>query len=537
MPIKILLGPISCLTLRKKPSCYGKFEYIKTVKREKKQNFTVSLASEKIANKYLVFLLLILGTIFAILRGSFSQAEDMGIFVSVQGLVSQGYNLYSQVYDNKDPLFHYANAMSFSIFGLRGPFLLDALFVIASGPLAFLIARELKIRKIPAFVGALIFLLTLTGFNYNSLRTQIHAIDLIFLAILLLLRGKYSASGITSASVIFFKMPVALFLIVFILLIKTDNLRKNSVEFFKGFSSFVLIMISIMQIRGEFLPYLEMVKDNFRYQDSYQSLVGQELGAAGHIQIWNSFNKSFIGFIFIGIFTVVLYFLCKKNLTRENKILFYATVCLYISTFLYLLSSAMWPHHLQILAISTPFHFWFFTVAWDTINWSPDLKFHRFISVTLLCTIGIFLLLSSAGTSLNLKPTMPLKNWIAPQWSVPTEIRMLNDVVLPPGKVSTVSRLGSGDDTGWGAFLNKPWVFSCSRMTMDGKESLSQVEDFITCLSTTPTVILVAPAYLGLKDRQGSYPLFLRKSQALLKEKFECNPYDQGFSICVRKSN
>jgi hypothetical protein len=290
-----------------------------------------------------------------------------------------------------------------------------------------------------------------------------------------------------------------------------------------------------MHLRGEFFPYLEVVKDNFRYQDSYQSLVGQQNGIEGRIQVWNSYNKSFFGYITICICMLILYILRRRNFSIETTMTFKLAACLNLSTFLFLLSSAMWPHHLQILAISATFNIWVFLQALSYIPWGKELRFLDFISTTLISIVGISLVIACSGTRLTLSPAMNLQQWITPQWVKPAELRMLDEVQLPAGSPSTVSRLGSGDDGGWGLFLDESWKFSCIRLSIEGKESIPQVRDFVNCLSEVPSVILVSPAYLGLKERAGSYPYFLAASQEVLRQKFTCRQFDQSYSVCVRK--
>jgi hypothetical protein len=101
--------------------------------------------------------LILLGFIVAVLRVSFSQAEDMGIFLTVSGMVAHGYHLYSQIFDIKDPLFFYASAISMKIFGIRGPFVLDACLVILSAPIAYVLGILFRVRKWIAFTVAIFF--------------------------------------------------------------------------------------------------------------------------------------------------------------------------------------------------------------------------------------------------------------------------------------------------------------------------------------------------------------------------------------------
>ena len=78
-----------------------------------------------------------------LLRGEPSVASDQGVFLSVAARILDGDHLYSEVVDNKDPLFFYTYAGALWVGGWRGPFLLDAIWVGLAGVSVALLARAI----------------------------------------------------------------------------------------------------------------------------------------------------------------------------------------------------------------------------------------------------------------------------------------------------------------------------------------------------------------------------------------------------------
>ena len=75
-------------------------------------------------------------------RGRPKIDHDFGIFLSVAARLADGDRLYVDVWDNKAPLFYYADALAFEVAGWRGPFLIDILWVsIAAASIWLLLER------------------------------------------------------------------------------------------------------------------------------------------------------------------------------------------------------------------------------------------------------------------------------------------------------------------------------------------------------------------------------------------------------------
>ena len=484
----------------------------------------------------------LLGFIVSFFTTTFSQAEDMGIFLSVSGLVSKGYGLYSQVFEIKDPLFHYSNAIAITILGIIGPFLLDFVLSATAFPLAYLIGKNLTNSTQTSFIAAFLFQISLTGQFGQTLRSQILGILFILLSLYCALLGRWYIAGLLAAAVLFAKMP--LFLIsacVMIPLVLHARKLRVLLHLILGFVTFTLIIASVLFVRGEFISYLNMVRENFSYASSYQSIVGQNVGILGHYQVWNGSESRFVSFFVSNIVIVILGF--KGRLLSSR--FFHVVISLNIGVASFLLMTAMWPHHLQIMAlyIFTNSLFILFYLQKDFFKDAPSPKpstrnksqFSFELRRAAAPLFVLIMLVSNSGASLPAKPDMSFNNWLHPNWTVPSEIQMLEAVSTTQPLPFSFARLGMNDDMGFGVFLEPQWKLVCKRLGIGGFEPLVEIDLFLDCLKNKADVILIAPFYESQSGRIGIYQYFFRESKEILLTRFVCNDFGNGFRYCMKK--
>ena len=486
-------------------------------------------------------IVILAGVIVSFFTTTFSQAEDMGFFLSVSGFVSQGYKLYVENFEIKDPLFLYSNAIAIKSLGIVGPFYLDFLISAAILPIAYLLAMELTKSTTSSFLAALMFQLTATGEFGQTLRSQIMAILFILLSSYFGLRQKWVYAGIFASAVLFSKMPL-LSVIAFILgpLLILDRRVKSALQVTLGFSGFSGFILLVLALRGELGAYFDMVKENFFYASSYQTIVGQSEGFIGHFQVWNGSELRVASFV-ISILLVFHLAFKKRMMTSRFFILVISTN---FGVGFFLINTAMWSHHLQIISLYVFTNSLF--ILYNVQSNSPGARLIRqtsriakltpSVSVSSLAvsTIVLSLLISNSGASLKSKPEMSLKNWVQPTWTTPEEINMLSRAsqIFPRG--GRFARLGMNDDMGFGAFLPPEWRFVCKRHAIIGSEPLDEIDIYLNCLRKVPDLILIAPFYENQSNRPGNYQYYFRESQKILSRNFNCFGYNAGYKYCIR---
>jgi hypothetical protein len=480
----------------------------------------------------------VFGIIVAAWSTRFTQAEDMGFFLTVSGLVSRGYKLYVETYEIKDPLFFYLNAIFMKPFGIEGAFYLDIILTGLSLPLAFLVLIKLGLSRIGAVLSSFVFEFTLTGQFGEPLRTQTLGIFLTLLAIFLGLNAKWVAAGAVTALVCFSKLPMTVIPIIAIFSVMFVSARLQAVlKFFIGFASSFTFFVLLMLIRGELSGYLDMVGENFRYASTYQAIVGQTPGLLGHFRVWNSDNQRAIIFLFLFAY---LFALVKSNLKTN---LYLVTISVNFGVASYLFLTAMWPHHLQILCLSVLFNLAsiFHLLAPNQTEIRSSRNSKHEVLVGPISQTSTYILLFSAmvfpftsGAQISVVPQMNLASWNNPSWIKPPEIEMLESLDLGSDQIH-FARLGVNDDLGFGAFLANSHKMVCMRHGLTGAESIASIDKYVSCLSTQPNVILIAPFYSSLSERPGNYQYYYAESQKILSAKFKCEAWNNSdYQLCQK---
>jgi len=225
------------------------------------------------------------GAVTALYTLSYSQAEDIGIFLSEASLISQGSRIYQDIFEIKDPLFLWTAGLSFRIFGRSGPYLMDTLFVAISANVGYWVARCFTLKRESSLVASAIFLGALSGAYFDSFRSTTIAIVLIPIAYACAVNRKWVLSGIICVIIVGFKMSFAPTLVglLFIILWEKERL-KNFSHFVIGAISCSATIIIALSVRGELSGYLEMLRLNFVYRETYPEIVGLQLGIRGY---WN----------------------------------------------------------------------------------------------------------------------------------------------------------------------------------------------------------------------------------------------------------
>jgi hypothetical protein len=202
----------------------------------------------------------------------------------------------------------------------------------------------------------------------------------------------------------------------------------------------------------------------------------------------------------------------------------------------------MWAHHLQILCLHALFSAYILASGLEsilkqikknkaTLTIKSNLPFIMPISILLILGVA-----STTGVSTSLTPEMSLKRWIKPNWTIPSEIRILDEIDFGPDGDYSFSRIGSNDDGGFGAFLPQKWEFKCSRIFFSGIESTKTIDSFIDCLSRQVNLIIVSPQFYNLSSRKGTYPYFLNSVNDTLDEYFQCKHWrsKSQYLFCVK---
>jgi hypothetical protein len=504
------------------------------------------IARERVYLSYLI----LYGFVISMIRVQVSQDEDMGYLLSISSFVANGYRLYSEIFEIKDPLFFYSSALSIKAFGLIGPFILEVILITISSALAFLVGMQLQFGRTAAITSSAIFTMVLTGGFYQSFRTQILGIILFFLLTLLLLKRVWIAAGLVAVTVIATKMPIGAFILgLFPLVYFLHPKAREIFRLLAGTLLGICLFLCTLFFRGELDGYFAMIRENITYSQGYQQIVGLPSGFFGHLRIWDG-DIGRAKILFLTCLFVQLFFWKNKE-SRKHLLGLSFLWGVFTGTFLFLGFTALWPHHLQILSIAA----FASTLALSGIIFADEKvegnekkpkqssrpsthltnvssTKHKSLAGVLIAVIAV-----SSGALFSLNPRMPNGQVLSYEWRTPPEIELLNSIKRVSNKRIPIARLGMVDDAGFGGFLDHSrWEYVCKRLGIGGVESKKAVDAFLNCLDQQVQVVTLSPMYLN-QARPGIFVYYKEEANRILMSKFTCSEIQPGgYQLCIKKT-
>ena len=233
---------------------------------------------------------LAIGALLAALRVEPQVWGDPGIWVSVAARMLEGDRLYADVFDNKDPLFFYSYAAALWVGGVRGPFVLEVVWLGVATVGMLLALRAVRVGTLAALTGALVYPLALTAAWYVPGATMAPALALAPVALWLWLRGSAFAAGAVVVAAALFKLNLALVIGAPLLALLAlggngaSRLRR-AFEVAAGVSLAVVVAAAGLASRGELGPYLDTISYNVHYSSA--SVGGG--GAESHLRVVREF--------------------------------------------------------------------------------------------------------------------------------------------------------------------------------------------------------------------------------------------------------
>ena len=198
---------------------------------------------------------------------------DPGIWLSVGARLLEGDRLYADVFDNKDPLFFYGYAASLWVGGVRGPFVLEVVWLALSAVGMALALRAIRAGAPAVVAGAAVYPLALTASWYVPGATMVPALALAPFALWLWARGSPFWAGVVVVASLLLKLNLGLVvaapLVVLLALGEGGgSRRRRALEALGGASSALFLAALVLGARGELRPYLDTIAYNVHYADA-----------------------------------------------------------------------------------------------------------------------------------------------------------------------------------------------------------------------------------------------------------------------------
>jgi hypothetical protein len=456
-------------------------------------------------------------------RGYPTTGSDTGIFLSVAGRLLAGDKLYRDVFDNKDPLFYFSQSFALWIAGWRGPFLIDIAWLTVASASTYLLLRALTGDRIVAVFGQLLYPLLLTGFHYYAADSETPALSLVPLFAYFVYRGRQNLAGLVGASTVLLRvnlLPVvgAIALGRF-LFVREPESRRDVLALMRSAAAGIGLIFLVLAVRGEAGAYVATLRQNADYASRLLTFHHLPTGVRGHLLVvWNAMPTS--TWYFMGAVLVLLAVATFSGGQARARVvpsqLMVLTAFALGGTLIALAGTALWDHHLQILA---------FPIACgaclgvDCLSKALKGSHGRLRQLATVGTVGFFFLLVSL---LGDPPSV----WKLHQWTMRPNTAVSDALYAAAGQGhQTRSGLsyfhfGENDETGSGAFLNGAFRLACPRFHQYPFLAPEQLRQTIRCVKQEePQLIAVTPSF---KDYQGNGPFsawnrFVRSGREYLR--------------------
>ncbi len=451
--------------------------------------------------------------------------SDYGMFLSVAERLRAGDALYVDVFENKDPLFHYSLAAS-TYLGSFGPWILQVAWVLLAGLAAFKLAGEVNLPVRSAFLIGFAFTpLIVTGGSFFAGSSHLPAITIVLWILVTAVRGSAISTGVLIALLAFFKL-VMLPLGVIALLGAAWHRHSWSWGLRSAMAGVATgaFIAGVMAIRGELMAYLESLRANVEYSQAAGGGGGTLAAIQDHLtRVLNPGNLVALWTALALLLLVVAYVWKSASIegpADKQKWL----VAVSLASLAYALTAialtGLWGHHGLILKpVAVVALLLFMSTAPAVIRTAQTIGLPALLAIT-------YLLAGLPAPAAYVDSLLFARANVNLQFVTPMETRL----ILDSGEPTTYARVGDGEDGGHAMGL-RDWKLACPRFGQSIWESETILQSTTDCLPGA-NVILVTDDV----QRTDAYPLwnnFLDQLDALIQAEFECVSGDAG-RVCRR---
>ena len=422
------------------------------------------------------------------LGGVMSRVIDGGIFVSVVGGIRNGLDLYSQVWDNKDPLF-FVVMTGADLISPSAVFFMDWLWVPIGALGAWLLARPLMSGDRALLIGMVVAPFLVTGPFYAAGLTSLPGTATALVGLGLLLNRRAVAGGIVLGLLAFLKLvlwPIAFVCRVWLLLI--PSLRRAGLRALTSMGVTLAVGTAGLAVVGWLAPYIDALLRNRAYASDVIVYFGFEDSPIGHLRSlvseWTS--ASFVAIAAIAMTAVVgalLMALLPSWRMPERTALAGWLVIAVLGTAGILAFTYVWGHHAQAIYLPAVVAIVLVGVMVPPRWFFPGFLATAVVAAWLMSGVG------SPAAALD-RVQLARASYDAALTSiddVPTDAKLLGSVPL---KEFTYARLGSNDDEGYLASVRDGADLACAQFHL---YDFSPPEDFarmLECIQDVDVVLM-----------------------------------------------
>jgi hypothetical protein len=425
-----------------------------------------------------------------------SSNPDRGIFESVSYRLLAQDQLYSEVWDNKDPLFYYLNALTLKISPIADLFL-EAGYLFLISVILYKLSRNKTITNETKFLLSFVVVpLIIIQINYFPGYTHLPG-EVLFLGIILfIIKEKDALTGVLMGVLLFTKiifLPIAVFILI--------NLRLKKIiqtkVILKYFVFSITLITFVMILRNELIPWAHSLYLNYLYT----------LSTPNRFDTFISFFNSKIGiFTILNLAMIMFLNLSKFKVNYRKELLIVNSMA--VGTIIVAVFTSKNYHHLQIL---TPI------ILITTMFFFQNIYKNRIIFRAAIIFSLTFLLIMS--NIFNFR-----ENWSDLSQDYTNDIGKSfgEAALLAEANKGTYARLGQNDDNAHAKGLYA-WKLVCPRFHQYPFDDISTFNQTLECIDDVEYLI-ISPTFKEYAQIP-AWNEFVRLAMVKVRQKFQCKSY------------
>ena len=457
---------------------------------------------------------------------SFS-SPDRGVFVSVAERLVTGDRLYTDVWDNKDPLFYYMLALG----RLASPlmdYVIEVAWLVVVAVAAGFVCLRLGGRWPAVLVAGVLVPLTMTGFTYLPGYSYLAGTALGVAVLAALVGRRLVLAGLLLGVLVFSKLlilPVVLALVLPWL--ASAEVRRRWRPLVAGFAASVGAVTVLLAVRGELVGYLDAQASNVDYSQSRLDAPAQNpvLDHLSRVLTWRE-GVSIALVIVIVVVAARARDMRGRLLASDRGWLVVGTGLSLAAALAVVAATGLGPLHSQVLQVPAVSAACVVAVLL-TREGSGAVR----SAVVVLASMAIgYLLAGAAPMSLYASSASFFRGEIGVLLQTPPESAAIQAL----SGTGAYARLGSVYDDGHAKGLSE-WDLACPRFHQYYFQSRELLDDVLDCALRAPVVlvsdsfapqppVVVAPAW----------DAFVARGEEGLARGYDCRAFD-GFRLCERR--
>lgn len=419
---------------------------------------------------------------------------DRQIFMTVAAAIARGQKLYVEVYDNKDPLFFWTDAVAYGLLGPVGLFILEFLLLAAVGALSCAIGVRLGARPLAGIaLGVMAAGVMTVPSWFESGSSQFLGITLFFGALLAVLHGRFLVGGLIAGLMVDARLN---FIVLVGVLIAVAACMAPSAwaprvgKLVTGVAVSVLAMLVVLAARGELVGYVNAVRGNVGYTGrAYDLIYGEPGPPFGPLaRALGDLGDRVAGWVVI---IVVLAALSRLGFTVARRgwaaaltgrsgiggLLVMASVA---ATLVLFATSHIWALHLPVVVVTTVL-----CVAYLLAEWTALAPPRRQAAAAAL---ALAMLLAADATSL-VRSVADARN-IPTRWSLPEgDLQPALRRALPAGEGTADVALLGYHTQGFPGSMPDRVRLACKYPFAYAWYPREMLDEYQRCLAGTPDVV------------------------------------------------